>query len=82
MCVHCESCVQQAERWLERIEAQCQELAEVPGMGRVRPELPGSIRSFGMQRYVILYRQIPDGVEIVCVLHSSRDLGNIDFGSP
>jgi toxin ParE1/3/4 len=73
--------LEQAEQWLERIENQCQILAEMPTMGRVRSELPGNVRSFVFARYVIFYRPNADGVEIVRVLHGSRDLGQIDFGN-
>lgn len=74
--------LEQAEQWLERVENQCQILAEMPTMGRVRSELPGNVRSFVFARYVIFYRSNADGVEIVRVLHGSRDLGQIDFGDP
>jgi toxin ParE1/3/4 len=73
--------LEQAELWLMRVENQCQILAEMPTMGRVRPELPGNVRSFVFARYVIFYRPNVDGVEIVRVLHGSRDLGQIDFGN-
>jgi toxin ParE1/3/4 len=73
--------LEQAELWLERVENQCQILAEMPTMGRTRPELPGHVRSFVFARYVIFYRPNADGVEIVRVLHGSRDLGQIDFGN-
>ena len=69
----------QAERWLEQIEAQCQQLAEMPEMGRLRPELPGSPRSFPVGRYIIFYCPINDGIEVVRVLHGSRDLGSMKF---
>ena len=73
--------LEQAELWLERVENQCQILAEMPTIGRVRSKLPGNVRSFVMGRYVIFYRPNTDGVEIVRVLHGSRDLGQIDFGN-
>ncbi len=73
--------LEQAEQWLEGVENQCQILAEMPTMGRARLELPGNVRSFVFARYVIFYRPNADGVEIVRVLHGSRDLGQIDFGN-
>jgi toxin ParE1/3/4 len=73
--------LEQAELWLERVESQCKMLAEMPTMGRARPELPGDVHSFVFARYVIFYRPNADGVEIVRVLHGSRDLGQIDFGN-
>jgi len=44
----------------------------------LRDELAADLRSFPVGRYVIYYRSLPNGVEIVRVLHSARDL-NADF---
>ena len=52
-------------------------LASNPGMGRVRNELMEGIRSFAVGRYVIFYRSIPKGIEIVRVLHGARDVAGI-----
>ncbi len=46
-------------------------------MGRPRDELAEGLRSFSVGRYVMFYRAIPEGVEIVRVLHGARDLGPI-----
>ncbi|MSP43293.1 MAG: type II toxin-antitoxin system RelE/ParE family toxin [Alphaproteobacteria bacterium] len=65
----------QAADWvLDDIEAQCCLIATQPGMGRLRPELAPNLRSFPVGRYIILYQTLPDGIEIVRVLHSARDL--------
>ena len=71
-----------AETWLEKIEVDFQSLAYLPEMGRIRSELPGNVRSFPSRPYVIFYRPILEGVEIVRVLHGARDLGSIDFATP
>ena len=52
-------------------------LASHPNLGRSRDELAEGLRSFPVGRYVIFYRAIPEGVEIVRVLHGSRDLNAI-----
>jgi toxin ParE1/3/4 len=52
-------------------------LAGHPNLGRSRDELEEGIRSFPVGKYVIFYRVIPAGVEIVRVLHGSRDLNAI-----
>ena len=44
---------------------------------RVRDELAEGLRSFAVGRYVIFYRPISEGVEIVRVLHGSRDIDAI-----
>ncbi len=43
-------------------------------MGRARPELPSGLRSFPVGNYLILYRPTDYGVEIVRVVHGSRDI--------
>ncbi|WP_281405649.1 type II toxin-antitoxin system RelE/ParE family toxin [Mesorhizobium sp. B2-4-19] len=43
-----------------------------PGMGIARPEVRADLRTFPAGNYLILYRQIGDGVEIVRVIHGAR----------
>jgi toxin ParE1/3/4 len=50
-------------------------LSAHPLSGRARDELARGLRSVPYSRYVIFYRPIKDGVEIVRVLHGARDLG-------
>ena len=56
------------------IEERCDTLAENPSLGRSRPELGRNIRSFPAGSYVIFYRAIDDGIEIVRVLHGAMDV--------
>jgi toxin ParE1/3/4 len=46
-------------------------------MGRARPELRPDLRSFPYGAYLILYRAIDDGVEIVRVVHGARNLEDL-----
>jgi toxin ParE1/3/4 len=48
-------------------------------MGRERPELRPSIRSFGVMSWIIFYVIDDDFVEIVRILHLARDLDAIEF---
>ena len=43
-------------------------------MGRRREELAPGLRSFPVGRYLIFYVPLTNGVDIVRVLHGSRDL--------
>ncbi len=43
-------------------------------MGRARQELADSMRSFPFGRYVIFYVPLEDGIDVVRVLHSARDI--------
>jgi toxin ParE1/3/4 len=46
-------------------------------IGRARPELRPDLRSFPYGSYLILYRVINDGVEIVRVVHAARNLDDL-----
>lgn len=56
------------------IDQKFKTLAAQPDRGRKRDELGEDLRSFAVGRYIIFYRPLPDGVEIVRVLHGARDL--------
>lgn len=43
-------------------------------MGRMREILSAGLRSFPVGRYVIFYRPLQDGIDVVRVLHGTRDL--------
>jgi toxin ParE1/3/4 len=43
-------------------------------MGRAREELAADLRSFPFGRYVIFYMPAQDGIDVVRVLHSARDV--------
>lgn len=64
-----------ADATLAALLAAEEVLAEVPQMGRSRPELPGQVRSWSVSPYVIFYRPMPGGVFVVRILHGARDLG-------
>lgn len=63
-----------ADAFVDLIDQKFQALAAHPKLGRSRDELGEGLRSFPIGKYIIFYRVIPSGVEIVRVLHGSRDL--------
>ena len=66
-----------ADAFVDLIDQKFQALAGHPNLGRSRDELEEGLRSFPVGKYVIFYRVIPEVVEIVRVLHGSRDLNAI-----
>jgi toxin ParE1/3/4 len=46
-------------------------------MGRERPDLRAGLRSFTVGSYLIIYRPLADGIEVVRVLHGARDLAKL-----
>ncbi|MCF7971817.1 MAG: type II toxin-antitoxin system RelE/ParE family toxin [Methylococcaceae bacterium] len=63
-----------ADRVLNNIEERFDALADNPLMGRLRPDIAPELRYFTVGKYLILYRAVPDGVQIVRVIHGARDL--------
>ena len=63
-----------AKEFVALLRGKCHLLADNPFAGRARPEIRHDLRSFPVQRYVIFYRVLDDAVEIVSVLHGSRDV--------
>ena len=49
-------------------------LSQFPAMGRRRDDLLTGIRTFPIKPYIIFYAKIANGIEIVRVLHQSRDM--------
>ena len=68
-----------ATRFLELIEDKLDGLARQPAMGRARDELSDHLRSFPIGRYVAYYLPVADGIDLVRMLHGSRDVSDLDF---
>lgn len=66
-----------ADKFLDEIEAGFNLLAKSPEIGMPRSDFMENLRSFPIKRYVIFYRLIEDGVEIVRVLHGARDIARL-----
>ncbi|MCL1468020.1 MULTISPECIES: type II toxin-antitoxin system RelE/ParE family toxin [Argonema] len=65
----------QAARSLrEKFKQQFKLLADFPVMGQNRDDLQSGLRSFPVDNYLIFYRQVAGGVEIVRVVSGYRDL--------
>lgn len=61
--------------FVERLRAKCRHLASLPAtLGTPRPDLREDIRSTSCQGYVIFFHYQGDVLEVVNVLHSSRDV--------
>ena len=63
-----------ADALLRDIDEKCALLVRTPAMGQARPDIAPELRHFPVGRYLMLYRIIDDGVEIVRVLHGARHL--------
>ena len=66
-----------AANWVEKIEEKCKLIAATPVFGERRPEYGAQIRSSVVGRYVIFFRQIKDGIELLRVIAGDRDIRSL-----
>ena len=70
-----------ADAFVSKIHEKFLTLTGRSGIGRARDELGKNIRSLPVGQYIIFYRSLAEGIEVVRVLHGSRDLDTIFSGS-
>ena len=68
-----------ADHWIDRIEAQCRQLAEFPESGPARPDIADGARMLVIVRWLALYEITKVGVRIIRVVDAARDLGELDL---
>ncbi len=71
--------VLQADRLWDRFRAKLEHLARWQTIGRPRPELATGCRSYPYGNYCFYFRPTDAGIEVIRILHSSRDIGQITF---
>ncbi|WP_341710400.1 type II toxin-antitoxin system RelE/ParE family toxin [Limnobacter sp.] len=69
-----EDSVTEADLWIDKLDEKLLLWATQPMMGRSRDELATGLRSFAFGRYVVFFLPISDGLDVVRVLHASRDI--------
>lgn len=60
--------------FINRLEARCIELCEMPNIGRKRDDLSVGMRSSSVGDYLIFYRVKGNHLEVVHIVHGRRDL--------
>ena len=66
-----------ADRFIDELNDQCESLAEFPEMGKACDELAPDLRMFPVDNYLIFYRPVEDGVDIVRVIHGARGIEDL-----
>lgn len=76
--LHFNASLRIAKRFLEAADKTFTRLAAIPSLGAyldTEQLFAAGVRTWvvkGFERYVILYREIPDGIEVLRVLHGAR----------
>ncbi len=69
-----------ADALIDTFDWKFREIAECPVMGKNRDELFRGVMSLPIGRYIVFYLIIPEGIEVIRVLHAARDVC-FQFGS-
>lgn len=70
-----------ASQYMAMLKQKCELLAHSPGLGIRRDEYCG-LYKFPVDSYLIFYRPSAIGIDVIRVLHGSRDIENIRLPSP
>ena len=66
-----------ANKFLLAVKKKCETVSKFPEMGQVRHEYLLNLRSFPFSKYVIFYLPLENGVEVLRIVHSSRDIQQV-----
>jgi toxin ParE1/3/4 len=67
----------QADRFIDKLNNKLVKIAQFPNLGRARDEILPGIRSLSIEQYLILYLPIGENVEIFRVVSGYRDLAGL-----
>lgn len=63
-----------ADRLIDQFDATLESIAATPRLGRKMDELAPNLRSFPVGNYLIFYRPLEDGVQLIRLVHGARDI--------
>ena len=69
----------EAATFVTFLEHECEVISEYPRMGVARPDLALYIRMFPVRDYLIFYQPIESGIEVIHIVHASRDTHALTF---
>ena len=66
-----------ASKFIDRILKASQSYANQPRLGEARFDLMPDCRHFSVGQYVIYYRPVVDGIELIRILHGARSVDDL-----
>jgi toxin ParE1/3/4 len=66
-----------AKKVIADIKSTCRQLARFPEIGALREELAPNLRCFPVGNYVVFYVPAARTIEVVRIVHGSRDFGGL-----
>lgn len=69
-----ERSVEAGERLLQEFVKKCERLIQFPKMGRSYEQVKAGLRGIPLDGYIIFYKIVEDGIEVLRVLNGRQDL--------
>jgi toxin ParE1/3/4 len=69
--------MQMSDRFLQDFDRKCQQIVSFPMSGRNYATLRPDLRGMAFKSYIIFYRILENGVEIIRVIEGRRDLPSL-----
>jgi toxin ParE1/3/4 len=66
--------IEAGERLLKEFNRKCQNLIQFPNLGRQYFQIRAGLRGLPLDGYIIFYRTINDGIEVLRVVSGRQDL--------
>ena len=73
-CTIAEDNLRAADQMIDAFVSAYTLLSTMPGAGRARTDLRSELRSYSVHPYLVFYRHSPTQLDILRVIHGSRDL--------
>jgi toxin ParE1/3/4 len=68
-----------ADAMIDRLTEAFDMLLTMPLAGRTRSEFGENLRSFAVHNYIVFYVTVPEGIDIIRVMHGRQDIGPDDM---
>ncbi|NEO88626.1 MAG: type II toxin-antitoxin system RelE/ParE family toxin [Spirulina sp. SIO3F2] len=68
-----ENSVEAGERFFQAFNRKCQQLITFPNSGKSYESIRPGLRGLSFEKYIIFYRILKDGIEILRVVSGRRD---------
>jgi toxin ParE1/3/4 len=69
--------IEAGEQFFRKFDRRCEQLINFPNIGRSYAEIYPDLRGLPLDGYIIFYRVLDDGIEILRVVNARRDLPSI-----
>lgn len=69
--------IEAGEQFFRKFDHRCEQLINFPNIGRSYAEIRSYLRGLPLDGYIIFYRIVDDGIEILRVINARRDLPSV-----